>query len=88
MSLSQWGAVIDMGGTGTSTPVVSRNAKRWRIGSERKTLREWADDPRNTLKLTTRNIQCRIWRAEQKGRLMTIRDLQDPKEKYSHRSQR
>ena len=83
MSLSHWGAVISFGNS-YSAPRTNPNAKRWRIGSERKTLRDWAGDPRNTLRLSAMAIKCRIWRAERKGRVLSIAELQDKRERYSH----
>jgi hypothetical protein len=88
MSLGQWGAVIDMGGVSHRDARVNLDAKKWRIGSERKTIRDWAADPRNTLRLSGMAIKCRIWRAERKGLVLTIAGLQAPQERYSRRERR
>jgi hypothetical protein len=86
MSIQQWGGVFlriaDPDPVRTNGP----QPKLWRIGNERKTLKDWVRDPRNTLGLTKSGIKCRIDRAEKQERVLQIADLQAPQERYSRRA--
>ena len=81
MSLAQWGGVV-MHHEPQGAPKTMHNAKRWRIGNERKTIRDWVRDPRNTLGLSQQAIKCRIWRAENKGLVLSFDALQDPRARW------